>query len=177
MVSESYNIGQQALQARQREESADCANFTNGDSISRHSRNSRTKKLLVGEKWERLFLALDTFANILATVNGAISWMLPRNAKKAHAALWLGVFLMLQAMVVFPGVHALFHSDASDPDHNCAVTLFAHGQAHGADAAVPIVRPEPVALFIQSRPEAGFVSTDVRLLPGRGPPSLPSLCG
>ena len=59
-----------------------------------------------------------------------------------------------------------------DPDHECAVTLFTHGQVHGADAAVPVLRPEPAAVFIQSWREAGFVSTDVPLRPGRGPPSL-----
>jgi len=78
-------------------------------------------------------------------------------------------------MVALPGLHVLFHSDASDPGHQCAVTLFAHGQVHCPEAAVPVVRPEPLAVFVQSRREAGFVSTDVRLLPGRGPPSLPSL--
>ena len=105
----------------------------------------------------------------------ALSWVSSRNAKRAYAALWLGVFLLLQAMVVFPGLHALIHSDASDPDHECAVTLFLHGQAHGADAAVPLLRPEPAAVVVQSRSGAVFVSTDVRLLPGRGPPSFPSL--
>ena len=105
----------------------------------------------------------------------ALSWVFSRKAKRGLAALCLAVFLLLQAMVVLPGLHALFHSDASDPGHQCAVTLFAHGQIHCPDAAVPVVRPEPPALFIPSRREAGFVSTDVRLLPGRGPPSLPSL--
>jgi len=111
----------------------------------------------------------------IARVQKALSWVWSRKAKKAHAVLWLGVFLLLEAMVVFPGLHALIHADASDPDHECAVTLFTHGQVHGADAAVPVLRPEPVAAFIQPWREAVFVSRDVRLLPGRGPPSLPSL--
>jgi hypothetical protein len=110
-------------------------------------------------------------------VQQALSWVLSRKAKKAHAALWLGVFLLLQAMVVFPGLHSLIHADASDPDHECAVTLFAHGQVHGADAAIPVLRPEPAAVFTQSQREAVFVSTDVRLRPGRGPPSLLSVHG
>ena len=78
-------------------------------------------------------------------------------------------------MVVLPGLHLLFHSDASEPGHQCAVTLFAHGQVHCPEPALPVVRPQPLALFIQSRREAAFVSTDVRLLPVRGPPSLLSL--
>ena len=108
-------------------------------------------------------------------VQHVFSWVLSRKAKPAHAGLWLGVFLLLQAMVVLPGLHALIHADASDPSHQCAVTLFTHGQVHGADGAVPVLRPEPAAVFVQSRREAAFVSTDVRLLPGRGPPSLLSL--
>jgi hypothetical protein len=104
-----------------------------------------------------------------------MSWVISRKAKRACAALWLGVFLLLQAMVVFPGLHELFHSDAADADHHCAVTLFTHGQVHGADAAVPVLRPEPAAVFIQAWSEAVFVSADVRLLPGRGPPFLSSL--
>lgn len=105
----------------------------------------------------------------------ALSWVLSRKAKQAHAVLSLSVFLLLQAIVVLPGLHALIHADASNPDHECAVTLFTHGQVHGADAAVPALRPEPAAVFIQSWREAAFVSTDVQLLPGRGPPSLLSL--
>ncbi len=105
----------------------------------------------------------------------ALSWAFSRKAKRGLAALGLAVFLLLQAMVTFPGLHALFHRDASDPAHECAVTLFVHGQVHCADAAVSVLRPEPVPLFIQSFREPVFVSADVRLLPGRAPPSAPSL--
>jgi hypothetical protein len=108
-------------------------------------------------------------------VNQAISWLWPGKSKQAHAVLWLSVFLFLQAMVVFPGLHELIHADASDPRHECAVTLFTHGQVHGAEAAVPVLRPEPASVFIQVRREAVFVSTDVPRLPGRGPPCLLSL--
>lgn len=105
----------------------------------------------------------------------ALSWAFSRKAKRGLAALSFAVFLLLQAMVTFPGLHALFHRDASEPDHECAVTLFVHGQVHCADAAVPVLRPDPLPVFIQSLREAVFVSADVRLLPVRGPPSLPSL--
>ena len=127
--------------------------------------------------WRWKYVASKTFVSKVAPVQQALSWVLSRKAKKAHAALWLGVFLLLQAMVVFPGLHSLIHADASDPGHECAVTLFAHGQVHGTDAAVPVLRPEPAAVFIQSRREAVFVSRDVRLRAGRGPPSLLSLHG
>jgi hypothetical protein len=102
---------------------------------------------------------------------------LSRKPNRACAAFWLGIFLLLQAMVVFPGLHEMIHSDAGHEDHHCAVTLFTHGQVHGADAELPVFRPEPVAVFVQARPETPSVSPDLRLLPGRGPPSFPSLHG
>ena len=123
-----------------------------------------------------MFAANDFICDV-APVQHAISWVLSRKAKQAHAVLSLSVFLLLQAMVVLPGLHVLIHADASNPDHECAVTLFTHGQVHGADAAVPVLRPEPAAVFIQPRREAVFVFTDVPLPPGRGPPVLLSLLG
>lgn len=78
-------------------------------------------------------------------------------------------------MVVFPGLHHLVHSDSSRPDHECAITLLAHGQVNSSETTVPLVRPDSVTVLTQSLPQAAFVSTDVRLLPGRGPPSPQSL--
>lgn len=105
----------------------------------------------------------------------ALSWGWSKNARRGHAALGLGVFLLLQAMVALPGLHQLIHSDASISGHECAVTLFAHGQVNASDTAVPVIQSAPPAVFTQSWREAGFVSTDVRLLPSRGPPSGLSL--
>jgi hypothetical protein len=140
-------------------------------------KEERTKKREHGEEcslFEKLLAGIVIMCKS-SPMQQSLSWVLSRKAKQAHAVLWLGVFLLLQAVVVLPGLHALIHSDASDPDHQCAVTLFTHGQVHGADAAVPVVRPEPLAVFISSWHEASFVSIDVRLLPVRGPPSLLSL--
>lgn len=101
----------------------------------------------------------------------ALQYVLSNKAKRGCALLWLGVFLFLQAMLLFPAVHQLVHPDSGDADHQCAVTLFAHGQVDCSDTAVPVIRSEPVAVFIQSWREAGFVSLDLRLIPGRDPPS------
>jgi hypothetical protein len=105
----------------------------------------------------------------------ALSWAFSRKAKRGLAALGFAVFLLLQAMVTFPGLHALFHHDASEPDHECTVTLFVHGQVHYADTVIPVLRPAPLPVFIQSLRQAVFVSADVRLRPVRGPPSPSSL--
>jgi hypothetical protein len=95
-----------------------------------------------------------------------------RKAQRGCAAFSLGLFLLLQSMVVLPGLHARFHSDASNPGHECAVTLFAHGQVDSADAAPPLLKPEPAIFHSVSWTETILVSTDIHILPGRGPPAL-----
>ena len=105
----------------------------------------------------------------------ALSWAFSKRAKRGLAARGFAVFLLLQAMVTFPGLHELIHQDASESNHQCAVTLFVHGQVHCADAAVPVLRPEPLPVFILPLREAVFASADLRLLPVRGPPSPSSL--
>ena len=129
--------------------------------ISAHARRSGA---------ENMFASMGFVSNI-TPVKQALSCDLTRKVKRGYAATWLIVFLLLQAIVVLPGIHVLLHPDAKDPGHECAVTLFTHGQVHCPDAAVPVVRPEPMAIFSQSPSKAIFVSTDVPLLPGRGPPS------
>lgn len=87
----------------------------------------------------------------------------------------LFLFLFLQAMATSPTLHALVHSDASEAGHECAVTLFAHGQIDAASAP-PIVFFVPTRVVVeQSLPVIVFVSSDLRLLPGRGPPASASL--
>ncbi|HUD45188.1 MAG TPA: hypothetical protein VMR33_00075 [Candidatus Baltobacteraceae bacterium] len=98
-----------------------------------------------------------------------------KEARQGVAALCLFLFLALQAMAAVPALHALIHSDSSDPSHQCAVTLFLHGQVHASSAAVEVAGGPPV---FAARPLFGtvvFVSSDVRLLPSRGPPALRSI--
>jgi hypothetical protein len=91
------------------------------------------------------------------------------------AALLLGLFLSLQAMAVFPALHSLVHHDACDPDHECAVTLFSHGQVDASPTALPVFCAPAPLIDRQSPPRIIFVSADIRLLPSRGPPASPSL--
>jgi hypothetical protein len=94
-----------------------------------------------------------------------------RKKRQGASALLLGLFLSLQAMAVFPALHALVHPDASDPHHECAVTLFAHGQVDVSGAAAPVFRAPVGLVFSQDLPRVIFVSADIRLLPSRGPPA------
>lgn len=101
---------------------------------------------------------------------------LVKATKIAGAAFCAFLVFGLSLLATCPALHELIHPDACDPDHECAITLFSHGQVHQAVTAVPIVqRSEPVAVFIQTWREVSLVSTDVPLLPGRDPPSLLSL--
>jgi hypothetical protein len=97
-----------------------------------------------------------------------------RKKRQSASALLLGLFLSLQAMAALPALHALVHPDSSDPDHECAVTLFAHGQVDAPNTAAPVFCAPARLIFSQSLPRVIFVSADIRLLPGRGPPASPA---
>lgn len=93
-------------------------------------------------------------------------------ASRGVAGLSLFLFVFLQAAAAVPALHLLIHHDANDVGHECAVTLFTHGQAHHSTAAAAPARPAPrVAGWEQLLPTE-VSSVDIRLLPCRGPPSL-----
>jgi hypothetical protein len=96
-----------------------------------------------------------------------------RKQRQGASALLLGLFLSLQAMAVLPALHALVHPDSSKADHECAITLIARGQVEAPSATVPVFRAPLGLIFSQSPPRVIFVSADIRLLPGRGPPAAP----
>jgi hypothetical protein len=98
-----------------------------------------------------------------------------RKKRRGASALLLVLFLFLQAMAASPALHTLVHHDAADPDHECAVTLFAHGQVNFSSTAAPVFCAPAGLIFSESSPRIIFVSADVRLLPGRGPPASSAL--
>ena len=78
--------------------------------------------------------------------------------------------LLLNLLAAAPSLHEYFHTDAGKAEHQCAVTMFAHGQVDSpvVVAALPIP-PALTEFFPQcsvSIPNA-LVAT---LPPGRGPP-------
>src|SRR5882757_7260583 len=78
--------------------------------------------------------------------------------------------LLLNLLAASPSLHEYFHADAGKADHQCAVTMFAHGQMDAlvVDVAV-IISAAPIEFspqFSVSIPNA-LVAT---LPPGRGPP-------
>jgi hypothetical protein len=98
-----------------------------------------------------------------------------RMKRQAACALLLSLFLSLQAMATFPALHAFIHHDACDPDHQCAVTLFSHGQVNASPASVLVFCALACLFFSQALPGVIFVSADIRLLPSRAPPACPAL--
>ncbi len=91
------------------------------------------------------------------------------------ALFLVATVLLLDAMAASPALHEWIHADAGTPEHQCAVTLFAHGQVHAASVTVPL--PAPL-LFIVTTPCGVFVAfrPAIEDLPaGRGPPALPAV--
>jgi hypothetical protein len=93
-----------------------------------------------------------------------------RAAKRGAGLLCLGILVFVQAMATVPAFHAWAHQDASDPSHECAVTLFVHGQVHSPSTEVEVTKSSSGLFFYLPPRSVEFVSADVRLLPSRGPP-------
>jgi hypothetical protein len=90
---------------------------------------------------------------------------------KATVSLCLAGLVLLQlAMGACESLHKFFHADADDPGHECAVTLFAHGQVDACPVELPLVLP---VTWIDTTPPPVFslVSATLKNLPpGRAPP-------
>jgi hypothetical protein len=95
-----------------------------------------------------------------------------KKASRVLAVFSLSLFLAVYAMVAIPALHRLAHDGARDARHECAVTLFAHGQVHCASTMVEWRQPAPLVVATESARRVVFAAADVRLLPSRGPPGF-----
>ena len=87
------------------------------------------------------------------------------------AVLLVALVLLLCVLAACPAAHEWFHHDAGHEDHECAVTLF----AHGVTTALAVVAVAVVAWRLIGRvdaPKREFqLPASTRLLPpGRAPP-------
>jgi hypothetical protein len=97
-------------------------------------------------------------------------------ARSAIAGLLLASFFLTAAMVACPELHEYFHHDAKDTHHQCAATLFTHGQMMTSDTALVLAVLVLLLLFcIPPSKLAEFSSVDLRLGFGRAPPHFFSL--
>jgi len=92
-------------------------------------------------------------------------------AKQAGSFFCLVLFLFLQLLAASPELHRYVHHDASQADHQCAVTLLSQGNVVHAPTATPIVFVPSQMIEIPARALPAFVSVDHLLPPGRGPPA------
>ena len=93
------------------------------------------------------------------------------HGKAVIASLLAGLVLLLDAMAASPALHELIHNDAGSTEHQCAVTLFAHGQVDSATVDISTVTP-PAS--IETTPQivfSVFVSIIENLPAGRAPPA------
>lgn len=74
-----------------------------------------------------------------------------------------------------PTLHEIIHPDAHDAHHECAITVFAHGQVDLTDGgpilAAPVFLEFQAAALVES---AVLSSSDYLILPGRAPPVFAS---
>jgi len=96
------------------------------------------------------------------------------SGKSLLAALLIGLVLLLDAMAACPALHEFIHHDAGKANHQCAVTMFAHGKVDSATVEVPINIPTAV---VEAAPPVEFsvFAAAIEYLPsGRAPPAVSS---
>ena len=97
------------------------------------------------------------------------------HSQAAVASLLAGLVLLLNAMAASPSLHEWFHADAGKPEHQCAVTLFAHGKVDSAPVEVQVVRSLALVETVPFVAISVFSPTIEHLPAGRAPPVLPAV--
>ena len=101
-------------------------------------------------------------------------YSLKKLGKPCVAVLLIGLVSLLNLMAAAPALHQAIHHDAGRADHDCAVTMFAHGNVELATCDIPVVMP---TIGITTTPllELSVFSTAIENLPfGRAPPAVVS---
>lgn len=86
----------------------------------------------------------------------------------------LALWCFTVALSSSPALHHLLHSDSGDLTHQCLVTAFQKSSLAGG-AVVPLIVIVAAVPFSEHAVMADvlpFQSTDLQLLPTRGPPSI-----
>jgi hypothetical protein len=84
----------------------------------------------------------------------------------------LSVFLvlLLNLLAASPTLHEKFHADAGHEEHQCAVTLFAHGQVDSACVDMPVSATLNVDIAFPQVEFSIFCPAIENLPAGRAPP-------
>lgn len=84
----------------------------------------------------------------------------------------LGLWLALLGLSASTKLHRCLHADAADSEHECLVSALANGTALEVPVSGMMVPPVPeVRLAAAVGQRLFFDRVDLRLLPGRAPPS------
>ena len=95
---------------------------------------------------------------------------LKAHAHAAIASLLVAIVLLLDAMAACPALHELIHPDAGHSDHECAVTMFAHGKVDSVNVEAAAVPPQALAV-VTPLVEFSVFGPAIKHLPaGRAPP-------
>ena len=106
---------------------------------------------------------------IIGSANGRLRVAI----RMVAAALMLASWLALVALASAPQLHVAHQPDASHEQHHCPVTLLTQGQFESGSAPLTMVPPvSPKFVLAQTFSLPFPQSSDVRLLPGRAPPSV-----
>ena len=82
----------------------------------------------------------------------------------------MSLVLFLNLLAASPWLHERFHADAGHEDHQCAVTVFAHGQVEVAGVDVPVSAPLVFAVALPPVEFSVFTPAIENLPAGRAPP-------
>jgi hypothetical protein len=91
--------------------------------------------------------------------------------RNAVAGLMLSLFLFVLAMAHYEALHRIFHPDACQPEHRCAVTLLQAGQIETATTHVGVSSTPDLLLTFTLPQSVAVALADFTLLPGRAPPA------
>ena len=96
-----------------------------------------------------------------------------RAVVKTAAALCATLILALSFLAANPSLHQLLHADATNPDHQCAISLFARAQVLPAVIVIGVWVIFLAPLRFVALPERIlFLLVSRRLPPSCGPPVL-----
>jgi hypothetical protein len=91
-------------------------------------------------------------------------------SKSFVAALLIGLVLFMAALASSEALHKLIHHDADEAGHECAATLFAHGQVDSPVVEVAAIIPVAPVEFLPLTSVSVVNALVETLPPGRGPP-------
>jgi hypothetical protein len=93
-----------------------------------------------------------------------------RHGRAVLVSLLVALVLLLDAMAACPELHELIHKEAGKADHDCAVTMFAHGQLDSPVVEVAAIKPVAPEEFLPLTSVSVFNVPVATLPPGRAPP-------